>query len=57
MHKNIENQEVYNSKFSEILEQMGIYDSENEKNETQDNEENNESNNKQNQSEDEQEKN
>ena len=58
LHKNIENQEVYNSKFSEILEQMGIYDSENEneKNETQDNEENNESNNKQNQSEDEQEK-
>ena len=43
LHKNIENQEVYNSKFSEILEQMGIYDSENEneKNETQDNEENN----------------
>ena len=35
---------------------MGIYDSENEKNETQDNEESNESNNKQNQSEDEQEK-
>ena len=56
LHKNIENQEVYNSKFSEILEQMGIYDSENEKNETQDNEENSESNNKQNQSEDEQEK-
>ena len=56
LHKNIENQEVYNSKFSEILEQMDIYDSENEKNETQDNEENNESNNKQNQSEDEQEK-
>ena len=56
LHKNIENQEVYNSKFSEILEQMGIYDSENEKNETQDNEESNESNNKQNQSEDEQKK-
>ena len=58
LHKNIENQEVYNSKFSEILEQMGIYDSENEneKNETQDNEENNENNNKQNQSEGKQEK-
>ena len=58
LHKNIENQEVYNSKFSEILEQMGIYDSENEneKNETQDNDENNESNNKQNQSEGKQEK-
>ena len=58
LHKNIENQEVYNSKFSKILEQMGIYDSENEneKNETQDNEENNESNNEQNQSEGKQEK-
>ena len=58
LHKNIENQEVYNSKFSEILEQMGIYDSEseNEKNETQDNQENNENNNKENQSEGEQEK-
>ena len=58
LNKNIENQEAYNSKFSEILEQMGIYDSEseNEKNETQDNQENNENNNKQNQSEEEQEK-
>ena len=58
LNKNIENQEVYNSKFSEILEQMGIYDSEseNEKNETQDNQENNENNNKENQSEGEQEK-
>ncbi len=55
LNKNIENQEAYNSKFSEILEQMGIYDSEseNEKNETQ---ENNENNNKENQSEGEQEK-
>jgi len=58
LNKNIENQEAYNSKFSEILEQMGIYDSEseNEKNETQDNQENNENNNKENQSEREQEK-
>ena len=58
LNKNIENQEAYNSKFSEILEQMGIYDSEseNEKNETQDNQENNENNNKENQSEGEQEK-
>jgi len=47
LNKNIENQEAYNSKFSEILEQMDIYDSEseNEKNETQDNQENNENNN------------
>ena len=37
LHKNIENQEIYNSKFSEILEEMGIFDSENEneKNENQ----------------------
>ena len=58
LNKNIENQEAYNSKFSEILEQMDIYDSEseNEKNETQDNQENNENNNKENQSEGEQEK-
>ena len=58
LNKHIENQEAYNSKFSEILEQMGIYDSEseNEKNETQDNQENNENNNKENQSEGEQEK-
>ena len=58
LNKNIENQEAYNSKFSEILEQMGIYDSEseNEKNETQDNQENNENNNKENQPEGEQEK-
>ena len=58
LNKNIENQEAYNSKFSEILEQMDIYDSEseNEKNETQDNQENNENNNKENQSEREQEK-
>ena len=58
LNKNIENQEVYNSKFSEILKQMDIYDSEseNEKNETQDNQENNENNNKENQSEGEQKK-
>ena len=58
LNKNIENQEAYNSKFSEILEQMGIYDSEseNEKNENQDNQENNENNNKENQSEGEQKK-
>ena len=53
---NIENQEAYNSKFSKLLEEMGIFDSENEKQENQDNEENNESNSNQNQSENEQEK-
>jgi len=58
LQKNLENQEIYNSKFSKILEEMGIFDSENEneKQENQDKEENNESDGKQNQSEDEQEK-
>ena len=58
LHDNVENQEAYNSKFSEILEEMGIFDSEydNEKQENQDNEVNNEDNNNQNQSEGEQEK-
>ena len=58
LHKNLENQEIYNSKFSEIFEKMGIFDAEteNEKNENQDvDDESN--NNQQNQSEDEQEKN
>ena len=58
LHKNLENQEIYNSKFSEIFEKMGIFDAEteNEKNESQDvDDESN--NNQQNQSEDEQEKN
>ena len=54
LHSNIENQEAYNSKFSKLLEQMGIFESENEE---QKNQENNESNNKENQSEGEQEKN
>ncbi len=59
LHNNIENQEKYNSKFSEILEEMGIFDSENdnEKQETQENEEKNENNNNNNKSEEEQEKN
>tara|TARA_Y100000590_G_scaffold295691_1_gene333308 strand:- start:122 stop:1909 length:1788 start_codon:yes stop_codon:yes gene_type:complete len=58
LEQNIENQAIYNSKFSEILEKMNIFDSENEneKNENQENEENKDSNN-QNQSEGEQEKN
>ena len=59
LNNNIENQEVYNSKFSKILEKMGIFDGkdENKTNETQDNQENNENNNNKNQSEGEQEKN
>ena len=58
LHNNIENQEKYNSKFSEILEDMGIFDSENdnEKQENQENEEKNENNNNDNQSEGDQEK-
>ena len=56
LHSNIENQEAYNSKFSKLLEQMGIFESENEEQKNQENEENNESNNKENQSEGEQEK-
>ena len=56
LHKNIENQEAYNSKFSKLLEEMDIFDTENEE-KNQENEENNEDNNKQNQSENEQEKN
>ena len=58
LHKNLENQEIYNSKFSEIFEKMDIFDAEteNEKNENQDvDDESN--NNQQDQSEDEQEKN
>ena len=58
LHKNLENQEIYNSKFSEIFEKMNIFDAEteNEKNENQDvDDESN--NNQQNQSKDEQEKN
>ena len=59
LRNNIENQEKYNSKFSEILEDMGIFDSEhdNEKQENQENEEKNENNNNDNQSEGDQEKN
>ena len=58
LNDNVENQEVYNSKFSKILEEMGIFDSEDDdkKQENQDNAENNEDNNNQNQSEGEQEK-
>ncbi|HJN83949.1 MAG TPA: cobalamin biosynthesis protein CobT [Candidatus Pelagibacter bacterium] len=55
LHRNIENQEAYNSKFSKLLDEMGIFDSENEE-KNQENEENNENNSKQNQSENEREK-
>ena len=59
LYKNIENQEIYNSKFSEILEKMDIFDTqnENEENESQKNENNENYNNEQDQSEEEQEKN
>ena len=36
LNKNLENQENYNSKFSEILQQMKIFDSENDQEENQD---------------------
>ena len=59
LYKNIENQEIYNSKFSKILEKMNIFDTqnENEENESQKNENNENYNNEQDQSEEEQEKN
>ena len=57
LYKNIENQEIYNSKFSEILEKMNIFDTqnENEENESQKNENNENYNNEQDQSEEQQE--
>ena len=57
--KNIENQENYNSKFSKILQEMNIFESEDEKNEDKKNEDeqdNNLENDDQNQSQNEQEK-
>ena len=58
LHKNLENQEIYNSKFSEIFEKMDIFDAETE-NENQENQDvdDESNNNQQDQSEDEQEKN
>ena len=58
LHENIENQEVYNSKFSKILEEMGIFDSEDDekKQENEDQKDNDENSKDQNKSEDEQEK-
>jgi len=57
--KNLENQKKYNSKFSEILQKMDIFDSDNEKNEDQENknEQDDNPNNDQNQTQEEQEKN
>ena len=57
--KNLENQKKYNSKFSEILQKMDIFDSDNEKNEDQENknEQDANPNNDQNQTQEEQEKN
>jgi len=57
LHNNIENQEVYNSKLSKILEEMDIFDFEKENQEDNEKNENNENNNNQNQPEEEQEKN
>jgi len=59
LRKNIENQEAYNSKFSEILEKMEIFDSqdENKENEQKEDKNNNENENNQNQSDKNQEKN
>ena len=59
LSKNIENQEKYNSKFSKILQEMDIFESENEKNENEKNEDeqdNNLENNDQKQSKETQEK-
>tara|TARA_B100000700_G_scaffold191417_1_gene210823 strand:- start:339 stop:1697 length:1359 start_codon:yes stop_codon:yes gene_type:complete len=58
LYDNIEKQEIYNSKFSEIFQEMGIFDAEDndKKNETQDDQNNQENNDNQNQNEAEQEK-
>ena len=57
--KNLENQKKYNSKFSEILQKMDIFDSDNEKSEDQENknEQDDNPNNDQNQTQEKQEKN
>ena len=49
-YKNIENQEIYNRKFSEIIESMNLLDNtdDTQDNETKENEENNDNNNKNN---------
>ena len=57
LNDNIENQETYNSKFSKILEEMGIFETKNGEEEKNKDEESNENNNNQNQSEGESEKN
>ena len=57
--KNLENQKKYNSKFSEILQKMNIFNSDNEKNDDQENKNEHDANpnNYQNQTQEEQEKN
>ena len=62
LNKNLENQENYNSKFSEILQEMNIFDSEDDNEKSEDDKNNNENdnnsnNNDQNQAQNEQEKN
>ena len=47
LHKNVENQEIYNSKFSEIFQKMDIFDSETENENQEDQENDSESNNDQ----------
>ena len=47
LHKNLENQEIYNSKFSEIFQKMDIFDSETENENQEDQENDSESNNDQ----------
>ena len=56
LNKNIENQENYSSKLSEILQQMEIFDSENDDQEQEDKENDNLNDENQNQTQDEQEK-
>jgi len=62
LNKNLENQENYNSKFSEILQEMNIFDSENDNEKSEDDKnssenDNSSNNNDQNQTQNEQEKN
>ena len=42
LNDNVENQNLYNSKFSEVLKEMGIFNSENENNDHQENKNNDE---------------
>ena len=44
LNKNLENQDIYSSKFSEILESMDVFNSDNEKNKEDDGKENDQEN-------------